>query len=222
MPVLSVFKLKITNKEKVLEACDNVLFFLSATFYTSKILIHKNVWNYIFFLVFLKACLIQLCIMICIIIRSEPYLIIWERTTKRHIRSNIIFLKTNILFDFNRMRRGSGVSSEIAEKQLFVPSHYLFQLVTATDNLIFKKKNLSGDFAQSLKPSSDSGRRKPVQSDAALGPSCAMGLETDCMLAVQGGFRLEARTVTQNSSVTLWKKPSALLSASILSTYCID
>lgn len=73
-----------------------------------------------------------------------------------------------------------------------------------------------------MKPSPDSGRRKPVQSKAALGPSGAMGLETECMLAVQGGFRLEARTVTQNSSVTLWEKPSALLSASILSIYCID
>lgn len=46
------------NKKKVLEACDNVLFFLSVIFHNSKILIDKNVLNHVSFLHFLKACLI--------------------------------------------------------------------------------------------------------------------------------------------------------------------
>lgn len=36
------------NKKKVLEVCDNVLFFLYMTFHNSKVLRDKNVLKYIF------------------------------------------------------------------------------------------------------------------------------------------------------------------------------
>lgn len=99
-----------------------------------------------------------------------------------------------------------------------IPSQCLFQLVTSIDNLILK--NLSGESPQYLKPSSNSGRNKLVQ--GAPGP----------LVCWRTGDRLHPGTgwvqVGDSGSLpeqlcdSLWRKPSVLLSVSILSIYRME
>lgn len=65
------------------------------------------------------------------------------------------------------------MNREITEKnKLHVPSQFLLQLATSIENLI--TKHVSGDFDQSVKPSSNSGRRKAVP--GAPGPLVDHGI----------------------------------------------
>lgn len=129
-----------------------------------------------------------------IIIRSAPYLNHLMHTTKRHIGRNLTLLKNTPLTE-----RRYEVREKLLTK-MHVASQRFFPVVTSIDNLI-KKKNLSGEFPPSLKPSSNSGRRKLVQ--GAPGPLVCRGTGDRLHPGRASRVRVGDLAATQNSSVTL-------------------
>lgn len=101
------------------------------------------------------------------------------------------------------------------------PSQNLFQLTTSMVNLI--KKNLSGTLASSLKPSSNCGWKKICPrclSSAGTGDPLHLG---SAGRAQVGGSGSHTEQLWDSPRVgESWRKPSILISVSILSIYCME